>query len=704
MAEDKMMRLSLVAKQINVGISTIVQYLSAKGHKVDNNPNTKLNFEQLKLLAKEYRSDSLLDGMQPAAPVAPKAAEEAPTPSPKKQDDGMPLYFREGANEATKTEDKPKEVVPVIEPEKITARAEVTFKVLGKIELDGKGNPVPPKPVTPPVEPKAEPKVESVIVETPVVETKAPEVQVIATPTEAPAPVAPTPTIAEPTTELPVAVAPTQNENTPKEEVVVESKKVIAEEKPIVKAEPAPVVEEKKQPEPQPQPVAKIETPTAAEVKAQPHAQTHQGNRPQQHNQQANQQRNNQQNHQGQKPNNNQSNQNKLQNPVQQPQQPKPQPKRYDEVPTDRNIELIEAKGETLKGLTVLGKIELPVEQPRSSNNKNKKKRKRIKPAEKVTEAEIRNEKGAPRPKKDEPSKPGDGNKKPQGPNSGGGNNTNHSNNNNNNSNNSNNNNNNKKKPKKDEKEEVSDKQIQEQIKATMARLQGQTSKANFGAKERREKRKVRAEREEKRQMREEEEAKILKVTEFISASELASLMDVSVNEVISTCMSLGMFVSINQRLEADIIAIVHSHPDQSPEPSAMDRQFCERSQLPWHIVNPSDGSWGKCMPLIGRQWVWAISDCWTLVRDWYALHGLLLPDWDRPSLEEFEARPLFDGLWEAAGFYELPADALLQPGDALLMRIGDQQLNHVGVFIGNGMMLHHLRDQLTLGIIAGQD
>jgi translation initiation factor IF-2 len=119
----------------------------------------------------------------------------------------------------------------------------------------------------------------------------------------------------------------------------------------------------------------------------------HQGNRPQQHNQQANQQRNNQQNHQGQKPNNNQSNQNKLQNPVQQPQQPKPQPKRYDEVPTDRNIELIEAKGETLKGLTVLGKIELPVEQPRSSNNKNKKKRKRIKPAEKVTEAEIRNEK-----------------------------------------------------------------------------------------------------------------------------------------------------------------------------------------------------------------------------------------------------------------------------------------------------------------------
>ena len=131
--------------------------------------------------------------MQPAAPVVPKVVEEAPAPSPKKQDDGMPLYFREGASDAGKAEDKPKEVVPSTEPEKISARAEVTFKVLGKIELDGKGNPVPPKPVTPPVEPKAEPKVESVIVETPVVETKAPEVpQPIAAPTETPAPVAPT--------------------------------------------------------------------------------------------------------------------------------------------------------------------------------------------------------------------------------------------------------------------------------------------------------------------------------------------------------------------------------------------------------------------------------------------------------------------------------------------------------------------------------
>ncbi|MEY4954451.1 MAG: hypothetical protein RI981_536, partial [Bacteroidota bacterium] len=69
--------------------------------------------------------------------------------------------------------------------------------------------------------------------------------------------------------------------------------------------------------------------------------------------------------------------------------------------------------------------------------------------------------------------------------------------------------------------------------------------------------RRERADAEEARQMAEDEEAKVLKVTEFVSASDLASLMDVSVNEVISTCMSLGMFVSINQRLDAEAITII---------------------------------------------------------------------------------------------------------------------------------------------------
>jgi translation initiation factor IF-2 len=92
MAEEKTMRLSLVAKQINVGTSTILQFLSAKGHKVDNNPNAKLNFEQLTLLAKEYGANHLLEDSEPAKkpieePAAPVAAPApvavvAPAPEP----------------------------------------------------------------------------------------------------------------------------------------------------------------------------------------------------------------------------------------------------------------------------------------------------------------------------------------------------------------------------------------------------------------------------------------------------------------------------------------------------------------------------------------------------------------------------------------------------------------------------------------------
>ncbi len=76
-------------------------------------------------------------------------------------------------------------------------------------------------------------------------------------------------------------------------------------------------------------------------------------------------------------------------------------------------------------------------------------------------------------------------------------------------------------------------------------------------SKYRKDKRNAAQEAAEERMLQEHEESQILKVTEFISASDLASLMDVSVNQVISTCMSLGMFVSINQRLDAEAITII---------------------------------------------------------------------------------------------------------------------------------------------------
>jgi translation initiation factor IF-2 len=377
MAEEKTMRLSLVAKQINIGTSTILQFLSAKGHKVDNNPNAKLNYEQLSLLAAEYGANHLL-----ATEEAPKKPVEEPVvPAPVVEEKKPePVAVVEVAPEPVK-EAAP--VVPEVKeetPEPVVEK-QIGLKVLGKIDLDKKGNPIPPKP-----EPKPEPVVE-----------KAPE--------------------------------------------------PVVEEKPVAEAPAAPV-----------EAVAAPVAPVAA----------------------------------------------------------------VPEAPVVEDIQLIEAKGETLKGLTVLGKIELPVDSGRDSHNKHK--RKRIVKEEKkpvVNEQRPNNSNTANNNKKDFGKKPAPG-AKPGGP-----------------------------------REELSDKDIQEQIKATMARLQGATNKQSFGADKRRVKRRERADAEEARQMAEDEEAKVLKVTEFVSASDLASLMDVSVNEVISTCMSLGMFVSINQRLDAEAITII---------------------------------------------------------------------------------------------------------------------------------------------------
>ncbi|MBL8638706.1 MAG: translation initiation factor IF-2 N-terminal domain-containing protein, partial [Alphaproteobacteria bacterium] len=85
----------------------------------------------------------------------------------------------------------------------------------------------------------------------------------------------------------------------------------------------------------------------------------------------------------------------------------------------------------------------------------------------------------------------------------------------------------------------------------------GGSGKKGSGAKYRREKRQAFSDAHEQQMLQEQEASKTLKVTEFISANDLASLMNVSVNEIISTCLSLGMFVSINQRLDAEAITVI---------------------------------------------------------------------------------------------------------------------------------------------------
>lgn len=102
----------------------------------------------------------------------------------------------------------------------------------------------------------------------------------------------------------------------------------------------------------------------------------------------------------------------------------------------------------------------------------------------------------------------------------------------------------------------VDDQEVQKQIKETIARLQSGKGK-NTGVKYRKEKREHARAQQEEILEQEQSQSKVLKLTEFVTANELATMMNISVNQVIGTCMSLGLMVSINQRLDAETINIV---------------------------------------------------------------------------------------------------------------------------------------------------
>ncbi len=201
------------------------------------------------------------------------------------------------------------------------------------------------------------------------------------------------------------------------------------------------------------------------------------------------------------------------------------------EESTEEPKTVIKATAKKVRGLKVLDKIELPKEPVKKKN----------KP---VASSDISKKK---RPRKRIGGAPGTGGGRPGGGKPGGGRDFKRP------------ERGGKGRPKRIVKEEPTDKEIQEQIKATLARLSsgGKGGKKGTGAKYRKEKRDAAQDAKEEQMMKEYESAQTLKLAEFISASDLASLMGVSVNDVISTCMGLGMFVSINQRLDAEAITVI---------------------------------------------------------------------------------------------------------------------------------------------------
>ena len=152
-----------------------------------------------------------------------------------------------------------------------------------------------------------------------------------------------------------------------------------------------------------------------------------------------------------------------------------------------------------------------------------------------------------------------------------------------------------------------------------------------------------------------------------------------------------------------EIVAIVHSHPHTPPQPSEADKISAEKSGLPWHIVQPVTETWGSyepCgyeIPLIGRPWLWIVSDCWTLVRDWYKQEwGLELSDYERHGEWWHKGMNTFVENFANEDFVSVGQDAEPQYGDALLMQIVSPVSNHVAIYIGNDLILQHLERRLS--------
>lgn len=148
-----------------------------------------------------------------------------------------------------------------------------------------------------------------------------------------------------------------------------------------------------------------------------------------------------------------------------------------------------------------------------------------------------------------------------------------------------------------------------------------------------------------------------------------------------------------------DVLAVFHSHPGASSEPSPADRLGCDADGVVWHILG-ADG-WSTITPaeqrepLLGRTFAWGSSDCFGLIRDWYAVErGITLPDFPRAAGDFLAGRDLYREGFPRAGFVECRGDPL--PGDVLLFRIEAQVPDHGAIYLPGDKILHHLAGRLS--------
>ena len=159
---------------------------------------------------------------------------------------------------------------------------------------------------------------------------------------------------------------------------------------------------------------------------------------------------------------------------------------------------------------------------------------------------------------------------------------------------------------------------------------------------------------------------------------------------------------------KGEIVAVIHSHPTTNHNPSQADRVACEKSGLPWHIVNPRTEQWGYCepagfeLPYVGRKFSFGVVDCYSLCRDWYGREfGLKLRDYPRRDKFWLRGENLYLDNFASEGFRAIPLEEL-QYGDIILMQLESPLPNHAAIYLGDQQILHHLQGRLSSRDIYG--
>jgi proteasome lid subunit RPN8/RPN11 len=173
----------------------------------------------------------------------------------------------------------------------------------------------------------------------------------------------------------------------------------------------------------------------------------------------------------------------------------------------------------------------------------------------------------------------------------------------------------------------------------------------------------------------------------------------------------IGAEDNLAARAKGNILAVCHSHPNGVAEFSLADRSACERSRLPWYVIQcPGDNidrmePSGFKAPLLERPFVHGVHDCYSIIQDYYDQElGVTLPHFERADQWWKAAgggKPanLYDDNFAAAGFTEVSE---LRQHDVILMRVRAPVNNHAAVYIGDDKIIHHLYGQLSRRAVYG--